>query len=666
MLAAGLDAVAAAIAIVDRHGTIVFVNHAWRQSAPAHGFAGRACDLGANYLAHCDQATGAQVEDAQRAAADIRALLAGERAGFTLEYAGAGQKRRWFRLQGFCFRHRAAPRVLLIHEDVTEAKQAELVTRASDAGLRLLVEQVPALVTSTDRALRFVSAVGSTFHNIGLQPERLLGHNLHELVASFNPSAASLDAHRRALRGEAVSFEAKSMGHSYQARVEPLRGPDGCIIGTVGVGVDVTEARQAQQERLRTAARTRVLAEVSRAFTEARLDMRNVVHTIARVISETMNDGCVISVLAPDGRTLVPLATHHSDLAARVLAQRQLSEAPWAADHQLVADVLQAGTPLRLWLGSPTAVRALIPESQWTYLDRFAVHGVLAVPLRVDGRVTGLLAVWRDRPEHEYTVDDEALVQELADRAALAIANARLYTELERRVHERTVQLEAANKELEAFSYSVSHDLRAPLRGITGFARMLLDDYGDVLVPDARHLLERVLASGQRMENLIDDLLGLSRTARAAMHREPVSLSALTQEIADELSHADPERDVTVIIEPDVIADGDARLLRLVVANLLGNAWKYTAKHPTARIEFGVRQQGGERVYFMRDDGAGFDMQYAENLFGPFQRLHSSADFSGSGIGLATVQRIINRHGGRIWAHAAVERGATFYFTLPG
>lgn len=243
----------------------------------------------------------------------------------------------------------------------------------------------------------------------------------------------------------------------------------------------------------------------------------------------------------------------------------------------------------------------------------------------------------------------------------------RLNAELEKRVAERTALLEATNKELEAFSYSVSHDLRAPLRGIDGFSQALLEDYADKLDATGRDYLERLRAGSRRMAQLIDDMLGLSRITRSELHRETVDLSAMVREIADELRKSRPERCVEFVIAPGIVADGDPKLLRLLLGNLLGNAWKFTGKHAAARIEFGSREQEGETVFFVRDNGAGFDPAYAGKLFGAFQRLHSAAEFEGTGIGLATVQRIVHRHGGYISAEGEVEKGAAFFFTLtPG
>ena len=225
-------------------------------------------------------------------------------------------------------------------------------------------------------------------------------------------------------------------------------------------------------------------------------------------------------------------------------------------------------------------------------------------------------------------------------------------------------ELAAANKELEAFSYSVSHDLRAPLRTIDGFSRALLEDYSNKLDESGKDYLRRVRAGTQQMRQLIDNLLNLSLAIRAQITREEINLSKLVQKIATDLEKSQPERKVQFAIQENVFARGDPQLLQNVLENLLNNSWKFTEKHLQARIEFGATQKVEQTAYFVRDDGAGFDMTYVNKLFIPFQRLHSADEFSGDGIGLAIAKRIINRHGGRIWAEGEVEKGATFYFTL--
>ena len=238
--------------------------------------------------------------------------------------------------------------------------------------------------------------------------------------------------------------------------------------------------------------------------------------------------------------------------------------------------------------------------------------------------------------------------------------------ELEKRVFERTSQLEAANKELEAFAYSVSHDLQAPLRSIDGYSQLLIDDYDDKIDEQGQQYLNKIRSATKRLTHLIEDILYLSRVSRSEMTYQQVDLSQICSNIADDLSKLHPGRNVRFTIKKNVIAMGDGRLLQIVLENLIGNAWKFTSHHPTARIEFGMKRESHKNIYFIRDDGAGFNMEYKEKLFGVFQRLHSPNEFPGTGIGLATVQRAIQRHGGKVWAEGELEKGATFYFTLLG
>jgi signal transduction histidine kinase len=238
------------------------------------------------------------------------------------------------------------------------------------------------------------------------------------------------------------------------------------------------------------------------------------------------------------------------------------------------------------------------------------------------------------------------------------------HDELEDRVAQRTRELLFANRELESFSYSVSHDLRGPVDALNGFTYVLLKEYGGRLDAKAKDLLEHIRGSGKRMMQLIDDLLNLSRVSSSVLQSESVDLSAIARSITDELSAREPERKIEFVISAVEKVDGDPRLLRIMLENLLRNSWKYTSSHPRARIEFGSSRENGRTVYFVSDDGAGFDPRSADRLFQPFQRLHPSAEFPGNGVGLATVQRIVRRHGGDIWAKAEVERGATFYFWL--
>jgi two-component system sensor histidine kinase/response regulator len=269
--------------------------------------------------------------------------------------------------------------------------------------------------------------------------------------------------------------------------------------------------------------------------------------------------------------------------------------------------------------------------------------------------VRSKVAVFVELAKKSQLLRRQAQLLAESEHAALQLAEAR--AELVR-------DLEHKNRELESFSYAVSHDLRAPLRRIDSFSRALLESQGEHLDETGRKFLSRVREASQHMSQLIDDVLYLSKVTRAELREQEVDLSELAVLLLSRLQEAEPARRVEVKVRPGVVVTGDGQLLRIALQNLLENAWKFSSKEPVARIEFGMVQSSGEPAYFVRDNGAGFDMTYAERLFGPFQRLHSQNEFPGSGIGLATVQRILHRHGGRVWAEGLIGQGATFYFTL--
>ena len=292
------------------------------------------------------------------------------------------------------------------------------------------------------------------------------------------------------------------------------------------------------------------------------------------------------------------------------------------------------------------------------------VKSLLMVPIRREAPIGAIGNYWAHH--HKATLEEIELLQALADTTAVALENVQVYAELEQRVKDRTRLLEETNRELETFSFSVSHDLRAPLRGIRGYTAMLEEALG----PDARSEMHdycsRITAATERTNELIDDLLRLAQVARAELRQQAIDLSDLVTKILADLINAEPNRSVETIVPEGIWAKGDAGLIRAALENLLSNAWKYTGNTASAKIEFGVEKQAdGTHAFFVRDNGDGFDMKYAERLFAPFQRLHTAKEFAGNGVGLATVQRIIHKHGGRIWPHAEKGRGATFYFTLP-
>jgi signal transduction histidine kinase len=286
----------------------------------------------------------------------------------------------------------------------------------------------------------------------------------------------------------------------------------------------------------------------------------------------------------------------------------------------------------------------------------------IAEPLRCLNEGAKAFARGDFRPIAVSGDDEFANLSRLFNNAVFSVKEA--HDNLEQKVHERTQQMEVAIKELEAFSYSVSHDLRAPLRSIDGFSQILLEEHSVQLDAQGQDYLRRVRLASQRMEQLINDMIKLSRVTRTEINIEKVNLTWIARSVINELQESKPQRHVDIRIADDLEDNADSRLMHIMLENLLGNAWKFTQKQSAAVIEFGFMMEGKKKIYFVRDNGAGFDMTYMDKLFTPFQRLHTAEDYPGTGIGLATVRRIIHRHEGNIWAEGQVGKGATFYFTL--
>jgi signal transduction histidine kinase len=363
------------------------------------------------------------------------------------------------------------------------------------------------------------------------------------------------------------------------------------------------------------------------------------------------------------------------DLFTMLCAPAHIVYVPFSNNQPGVAQCYPDG-----WTTSP-AFKSFLADSTRTHAWSETDHGFL-LRLTQGSETLGVMEI-EGVAFPQYKTHYLNLALTIMSVCGLALHNARTYERLRATIAEREraereiaklnaelqqriLQVEAANKELEAFSYSVSHDLRSPLHGIDGWSHVLLEEYRDKLDAQGLEHLQFIRAEVARMNKLIRALLQLARVSRNEMHVETVDLSRICRDLERELRAAEPERQVELLVAPGLTAQGDGALLRAVLQNLLGNAWKFTRDRAPGCITVGVQMQTGRRVFFVRDNGAGFDMAYAAKLFAPFQRLHTQQEFAGTGIGLATVQRIIHRHGGTVWAEGVVGQGATFYFTLQG
>jgi PAS domain S-box-containing protein len=503
--------------------------------------------------------------------------------------------------------------VIATGRDVTERKRAELDRQR----LAMIVESSEDAIIAKDLNGFITSWNRSAEKMFGYTAREAIGGPIG-LIVPPERSAEELALRKKvALGGPVSQFEterARKDGTRLPVSLSfsPIRDPLGRIVGVSAIMRDMTERNEAE-EKLRAAS------------------------AYARSLIEASPDPLV--TISPQGKiTDVNEATIKATGVAR---------------HELI------GSDFSDYFTEPGKARE---GYRRVFSEGFVTDYALTIRGR-NGRLTNVLynaTLYRDARGTVLGVF--AAARDVTENAQLKKAAEEIRV-LNGALQRRAAELEGLNKELEAFSYSVSHDLRAPLRAIDGFGQALEEDYSGLLDEEGRRYLMRMRVGARQMGLLIDDMLKLSRLTRMEVSLVEVDLSAIAGEVAADLMREQGDRSVEFVIPPGVIARGDARLLRIALENLFENAWKFTATHPRARIEFGVRGEG-KKTYFVRDDGVGFDMAYAGKLFGAFQRLHSSQEFPGTGIGLATVQRVIGKHGGRVWVEAEPGRGATFYFTL--
>lgn len=412
----------------------------------------------------------------------------------------------------------------------------------------------------------------------------------------------------------------------------------------------------------------RHINEISRVLAELGGDFQAVLERLTAEVGERLSGAALLELIGQDGVSLEPTSVHHPDPQARAAARQLAGRTRSRVGEGLTGQVAATGRPLLVPTIDPEPLRAMLAPGIRDALERFPVSSVVSVPLTTRDGPLGVLTVWRERPAPGLDHTDLELLRSVADHAALAIANARLYDRLRQTnaaLAEHTTALEHALDELETFAWSVSHDLRAPLHSIQGFARVLDEDYRDVLDDVGRDLLERIEASAERMNELIEALLDLSRLSRHELVWAPVDVSALCHELDAGLRATYPDRQVVTEIDGGLVARGDVALLRVALGHLLNNAWKFSAHRQPAHVTVRGDRDGGRLHLRVIDDGVGFDMAHQARLFAPFQRLHARVDFPGTGVGLATVARIVRRHGGRVGATGAPGQGAAFEVWLP-
>lgn len=435
------------------------------------------------------------------------------------------------------------------------------------------------------------------------------------------------------------------------------------LLATIAQGQDITERKMAED-------RLRFLSEASAALASS-LEYEATLSNVASLAVSTIADGCVIHMVGEDG-SIEPLAVARSDARKAEWGKELRHIFPKTPDSPFGPPAVIRTGQSQLYPDISDSMLAALAKGDAVTLDvlrKIGYRSAMVVPVWGRDRVLGAISLICSHSGRHFSQADLALAEELGHRAGIAIENARLYREvqsLNEHLRRHAEELQAANRELEAFSYSVSHDLRAPLRAMDGFSRILVQDYHEHLPQEAQRYLRLVRDSARQMGRLIDDLLMFSRLGRQPVRRQAVLPGAAARQALDDLRPEQEDRRIDITIDDMPMVWADPALLKQVYANLLSNALKFTRNREVAVIEVGCRRMADENVYFVKDNGVGFDMRYAEKVFGVFQRLHRAEEYEGTGVGLAIVQRILHRHGGRIWAEAEVDRGAVFYFTVGG
>ncbi len=449
-----------------------------------------------------------------------------------------------------------------------------------------------------------------------------------------------------------------------------LRTFDGRTVTIEGSGAKITfDGRPAYL----AVARDITEEQQHKAQLQRQVDELRALHNLAEVINHSLT----LEPIYAEALQATQLATGAERAAIQLYdAHQALRFVAWNGLSDNCREATEGHVPWAIDEQNAQPLFVTHPETEPAFADLLPVmrvEGIASmalVPVSHQGRLLGFIALCFES-EHNFLPEEIHIAQIVADQVALAVSRQRAgdevlraNTELQSRVRRRTTQLDIATREMESFCYSVSHDLRAPLRALDGYARILMEECADILDESRQDHLRRIIAASARMGRLMDDLLKLSRIGRATMHPGPVNLSAMAEEMLARLQASTPERRITLNIAPEINAHVDAALMRNALENLLENAWQFTRNTPDARVDFGAQEKSGKLCYFVRDNGQGFAMQYATKLFSPFQRVHSPNELDGNGIGLAIVQRVIQRHGGRVWAESSPGNGAAFWFSL--
>ncbi len=560
------------------------------------------------------------------------------------------------------------PHVISITRDITEQKRAEDATRQTAQRLSLALDAAEAGTWKWDLRTNENFWSDKLWALYGLVPHSVEPsyEAWRQVIHPDDREETERAVQEAASKGAELNVEwrtnlGKAGERCLMSRGRPVCDENGQATGYIGIVMDITDRKREEEALKRQAERLRNLYETAESIMSAIESPESIAQTALKHIRRLLSCHRASIGIFDHKKKEVGVLAVEVGVETVVEVREKLSEEAYGDLEILRQGMMETVEDMSMVTRPPTVIRILMAEG---------LRSCINVPLMSGKELVGALNIGWENPR-VFSTEEMEIASEMASQIAIAIEQARLrkemerYTdELEERVRERTVQLEAANKELESFSYSVSHDLRAPLRAVHGYTRILLEDYEPHLDAEGKRVCSVISESARTMGKLIDDLLAFSRIGRTDMKPSRVDMATLAKSIFFELTTPEDQERIDFRVGPLPRVWGDATLVRHVWMNLLGNAVKFSSKKDHAMIEVSGEQQGDEIVYSIRDNGAGFDMQYVDKLFGVFQRLHSTKEFEGTGVGLAIVQRIVHRHGGRVWAEGETEKGASFHFTM--